>query len=71
MVEVDAKNPYQIETAQFMFCIKPYDEGPAMWRDGARCIEIMDQIVLYCEAGNLEAVDRRGGHYLSLCVGVS
>jgi hypothetical protein len=66
MVEVDATNPYEIETPQFVFCIQPYNEGAAVWKDGARCIEIGNYIVLYCEAGNLEAIDKRGGHYLCL-----
>lgn len=69
MVEVDVTNPYEIETAQFVFCIQPYDEGAAVWKDGARRIEIGNYIVLYCETGNLEAVDKRGGHYLCLWEG--
>jgi hypothetical protein len=64
MVEVDAKNPYQIETAQFVFCIKLYDEGAAVWTDGARRIELENLIVLECKAGNLEAIDKRGGHFV-------
>jgi hypothetical protein len=63
MVEVNAPNRYEIETPQFVFCIKPY-EGAAVWTDGARRIEIGKYIVLYCETGNLEAIDKRGGHYL-------
>ena len=66
MVEVNATNPYKIESSQFVFCIQPYDEGAAVWKDGARCIEVGNHTVLYCEVGNLEAIDKRGGHYLSL-----
>jgi hypothetical protein len=66
MIEVDAKHPYEIETTQFVFCMKPYDEGAAVWTDGARRIELENHIVLECEAGNLEAIDERGGHYLCL-----
>ena len=68
MVEVNATNPYEIETPQFVFCIQPYDDGAALWKDGARCIEVGNHIVLYCEAGNLEAIGQRGGA-LSLFVG--
>ncbi len=63
---MDATNPYEIETSQFVFCIQPYDEGAAVWTDGARRIEIGNSTILYCEAGNLEAIDNRGGHYLCL-----
>jgi hypothetical protein len=30
------------------------------------CIEVGNHTVLYCEVGNLEAIDKRGGHYLCL-----
>jgi hypothetical protein len=66
MIEANATDPYQIENPQFVFCIQPYNEGVAVWKDGAHRIEVGNHIVLYCEVGNLEAIDKRGGHYLCL-----
>jgi hypothetical protein len=68
MIEANATDPYQIENPQFVFCIQPYNEGVAVWKDGAHRIEVGNHIVLYCEVGNLEA-NRPKRRTLSLFVG--
>jgi hypothetical protein len=50
MIEANATNPYQIENPQFVFCIQPYNEGAAVWKDGAHHIEVGNHIVQYFTA---------------------
>jgi hypothetical protein len=66
LVEVNDRNEYLVDSAQYIFCLERYEAGGAIWSDGFRRVELHECNLLYCDYGVVEASENHGGLYLCL-----
>lgn len=55
---------YEIESSQWIFCLRQSEQGGAVWTDGVRQLEIEEFGIVHCGNGTLEPGDGCGGLYM-------
>ncbi|GLA67343.1 hypothetical protein AtubIFM54640_010323 [Aspergillus tubingensis] len=55
---------YEIESSQWIFCLRQSEQGGAVWTDGVRQLEIEEYGIVHCGNGMLEPGDGCGGLYM-------